>query len=129
MEFNEPLQEFRNQWIPHITDSGLQRLLDLLENRSPFLIHGSFTKVLPMGCLATHIAWHHPHTTHLMHEAGICWLTRIAHLNPATSLLVTTWDEIGQTDAILCSGLIKAILAEIARRKALQFSPTEPELV
>jgi len=27
-----------------------------------FLIHGSFSRAMPIGCLATHIAWHHPAT-------------------------------------------------------------------
>src|SRR4051812_39936374 len=56
------LNEFRSAWLPNITDQGLSRLADLLEKASPLLIHGSFTRVVPQGCLATHIAWYHPQT-------------------------------------------------------------------
>ena len=58
----ECLGELRSAWLPHITEAGLDRLVDLLEKSSPLLIHGCFTRAMPMGCLATHIAWHHPRT-------------------------------------------------------------------
>ena len=61
----ECLQEFRTTWLPHITDCGLDHLIDLLERDSPYLIHGSFARAVPQGCLATHIAWRHPQTEHL----------------------------------------------------------------
>src|SRR5205807_9489025 len=56
----ECLNELRTVWLPHLCDSGLARLLDLLEKGSPFLISGCFTGAVPMGCLASHAAWHHP---------------------------------------------------------------------
>ena len=58
----ECTRELKTSWLPNITDVGLDRLIDLLEKGSPLLIHGSFTRSVPMGCLATHIAWHHPRT-------------------------------------------------------------------
>src|SRR5712692_11560727 len=79
----ESLHEFRSAWLPNITDEGLQHLADLLGKASPLLIHGSFTRAVPQGCLATHIAWNHPRTTHLTQEAGISWLHHVAGLNPA----------------------------------------------
>jgi hypothetical protein len=88
----ECLHEFRSQWLPNITEEGLNHLVDLLEKASPLLIHGSFTRALPQGCLATHIAWNHPCTTHLTQEAGITWLHRVAGLNPATSHVIREWD-------------------------------------
>ena len=63
--------ELRSSWLPNITDAGLDRLIDLLEKASPLLIHGCFTRSVPMGCLATHAAWNHPRTAHLNQEAGI----------------------------------------------------------
>ena len=81
----ESVRELRALWLPNITDSGLDRLIDLLEKGSPLLVHGCFTRALPMGCLATHAAWHHPRTAHLTVDAGINWLHRVAGLNPATS--------------------------------------------
>ena len=88
----ECTREFKNSWLPNITDVGVDRLIDLLEKGSPLLIHGSFTRSVPMGCLATHAAWHHPRTAHLTIDAGINWLHRVAGLNPATSNVIRDWD-------------------------------------
>src|SRR5437588_4159429 len=88
----ESVCELRALWLPNITDSGLDRLIELLETGSPLLVHGCFTRATPMGCLATHAAWHHPKTAHLTQDAGVMWLTRVAGLNPATSLVIREWD-------------------------------------
>jgi len=87
------LHELRSSWFPNITDSALDRIIELLEEGSPYLIYGSFTRVPPMGCLATQVAWHHPETAHLMLDAGIRWLHGVASLNPATSLVLREWDR------------------------------------
>jgi hypothetical protein len=86
------LRELQTKWFPNLTDEALDRLIDMLESGSPLLIHGCFTKATPMGCLATHAAWHHPRTAHLTSDAGIFWLTRVAGLNPATSHVIREWD-------------------------------------
>jgi len=112
----ECLRELRESWFPHTTDSGLARLIGLLEEGSPLLIAGCFTKSTPMGCLATHVAWNHPHTRHLTNDAGILWLTRVAGLNPATSALIREWDARGPSDWELCSDLLAELRAESARR-------------
>jgi len=91
----ESVRELQASWLPNMTDSALDRLIDLLEKGSPLLIHGSFTRAIPMGCLATQIAWNHPRTSHLNLDAGICWLNRVAGLNPATSHVVREWDKAG----------------------------------
>jgi hypothetical protein len=91
----ECVRELNTSWLPNLTDEGLDRLIDLLEKGSPLLIHGSFTRVVPMGCLATHAAWHHPRTCHLTLDAGITWLNRVAGLNPATSHVIREWDRCG----------------------------------
>jgi hypothetical protein len=88
----ETVRELRFSWLPNVTDAGLDRLIDLLEKNSPLLIHGCFTKAVPMGCLATHIAWNHPNTAHLTVDAGISWMNRVAGLNPATSRVIREWD-------------------------------------
>jgi hypothetical protein len=92
----ECVRELRSSWLPNITDAALDRLVDLLEKDSPLLIHGCFTRALPMGCLATHVAWNHPRTAHLTVDAGINWLHRVARLNPATSLVIREWDARSQ---------------------------------
>src|SRR5438874_3838129 len=92
----ECVRELRDAWLPNMTDAGLDRLIDLLDKRSPLLVHGCFTKALPMGCLATHAAWHHPRTAHLTVEAGINWLHLVAGLNPATSKVIREWDTAGR---------------------------------
>ncbi|HEV3235494.1 MAG TPA: hypothetical protein VGZ25_00800 [Gemmataceae bacterium] len=94
----ESVQELKTSWLPHITDSGLNRLIDLLEKGSPLLIHGCFTRAVPMGCLASHIAWNHPRTRHQTQEAGITWLHHVAGLNPATSRILRDWDRRGIND-------------------------------
>jgi hypothetical protein len=91
----ECLRELHSAWLPNVTDQGLDRLIDLLEQGSPLLIHGSFTRAVPMGCLATQVAWNHPRTAHLTLDAGITWLHRVACLNPATSHVIREWDACG----------------------------------
>ena len=48
----ECVHELRAFWLPNMTDAGLDRLIDLMEKGSPMLVHGCFTKTVPMGCLA-----------------------------------------------------------------------------
>ena len=108
----ECLRELQTSWMPNITDGGLNRLIDLLESGSPMLIHGSFTRAVPMGCLATQIAWHHPRTQKMTLDAGICWLNHVAGLNPATSLVIREWDR-----AADCDFEIRAELATAFRRE------------
>jgi hypothetical protein len=111
--------------MPHLTDSGLDRLIELLEKNSPLLVHGCFTRTVPMGCLATHAAWHHPETCHLTMEAGINWLTRVAGLNPATSRVIRDWDgHAGDLD--LRAGLLEEFRQERQRRQAPVAEPAEP---
>src|SRR5262245_40667247 len=85
MQLLSCLDELRSAWLPQVTDAGLDRVIELLESNSPLLIHGAFTRAVPMGCLATQFAWHHPRTTGYNQEAGVMWLSRVAGLNPATS--------------------------------------------
>jgi hypothetical protein len=114
----ECLGELRNAWLPNITDAGLDRLIDLLEKGSPLLIHGCFTRAVPMGCLASHVAWNHPQTAHLTQDAGITWLHRIAGLNPATSYLLREWDRRGVRDLELRAELLHLFRGEREARRA-----------
>jgi hypothetical protein len=104
--------ELRNSWLPNLSDAGLSRLITLLEQGSPLLIHGCFTRALPMGCLATHAAWHHPRTCHLTLDAGITWLHHVAGLNPATSHVLHEWDRRGAHDLELRGDLLAAFRKE-----------------
>ncbi len=113
----ECLHELNAAWLPNITDHGLNRLIDLLEKGSPLLIHGSFTRAVPMGCLATQVAWNHPRTAHLTLDAGICWLSRVAGLNPATSLVIREWDRCGSADFEVRSNLLEVFKEEQSRRR------------
>jgi len=108
----ECLGELRSAWLPNITDAGLDRLIDLLEKGSPLLIHGCFTRAVPMGCLATQVAWNHPQTAHLTLDAGITWLHRVAGLNPATSQVLREWDRRGVRDLDLRADLLTLFRAE-----------------
>jgi hypothetical protein len=126
---NDAVNEFRTSWLPHVTDAGLRRLIDLLERVNPLLIHGAFTGAMPMGCLATHIAWNHPATRHCDEDAGILWLSRVARLNPATSAVILAWDCGGRDDFGLRTALLAACLEESARREASpRIEETEEEL-
>lgn len=72
-----------------------------------------------MGCLATHVAWHHPRTQHLTLDAGITWLHHVAGLNPATSQVLREWDRRGVHDLELRGELLMALKKERrARRRA-----------
>jgi len=110
-------QELQSIWLPNITDAGLQRLSELLEKGSPLLVHGCFTRTIPMGCLATHIAWNHPQTCHLTLDAGITWLHRVAGLNPATSEVLRAWDVQGIHDLELRLVLLREIRIEQENRQ------------
>jgi hypothetical protein len=101
-----------------MTDAGLDRLTELLEKGSPLLIHGCFTRAVPMGCLATHVAWHHPRTAHQTSDAGITWLYHVAGLNPATSHVLREWDRRGTRDLELRAALLTVLKAERAARQA-----------
>jgi hypothetical protein len=105
MPTTDPVAEFRAAWLPHVTDSGLARVTELLEK-------------VPMGCLASHIAWNHPQTCRFQFEAGIMWLARVAKLNPATSEVILAWDRYGTGDYELRAGLLEACREEVARREA-----------
>src|SRR5436309_2075679 len=113
----ESVRELRTAWLPNITDEGLDRLIDLLEKGSPLLIHGSFTRVVPMGCLATHVAWHHPCTRHLTLDAGILWLNRVAGLNPATSHVIREWDRSATSNWEVRAELLASFKDERRRRQ------------
>lgn len=112
----ECLNELRSAWLPHITNAGLDRLVELLRSNSPLLIHGCFTRAVPMGCLATHAAWHHPRTQHLTLDAGINWLHHVAGLNPATSHVLREWDRRGVHD-LQMRGELLALLQEEQQRR------------
>jgi hypothetical protein len=114
------LEELRTAWLPNLTDQGLERLLDLLEKGSPFLISGCFTRAIPMGCLASQAAWNHPTTCHLNVDAGITWLHTVAGLNPATSRVLREWDRRGASDLDLRSELIAEFRAEQGARRGRQ---------
>ena len=120
----ECTRELKTSWLPNITDVGLDRLIDLLEKGSPLLIHGSFTRSVPMGCLATHIAWHHPRTAKHTLDAGICWLNQIAGLNPATSHVIREWDRCAESDYEIRCDLIAAFKEERDRRSQLTTETT-----
>jgi hypothetical protein len=113
----ECVQELRSVWLPNMTDVGLDRLIDLLDKASPLLIHGSFSRAVPMGCLATHVAWNHPRTAHLTLEAGITWLNRVACLNPATSHVIREWDRRGVHDFEVRGELLAVFRGERDQRR------------
>ncbi len=117
--------ELRASWLPNITETGLERLLGLLQKSSPLLISGCFTRAVPMGCLASHIAWNHPQTAHLTVDAGITWLHHVAGLNPATSQVLREWDRRGAADLTLRADLIAALKTELLQRKASRPVPVE----
>jgi hypothetical protein len=113
----ECLRELRTAWLPNMTDCGLDRLIDLLEKGSPLLIHGSFSRAFPMGCLATHVAWNHPATAHLVVDAGICWLNRIAGLNPVSSHVIREWDQAMDSNWEVRAQLLEEIKNHRATRR------------
>lgn len=119
----ETIRELRSCWLPNMTDCGLDRLIDLLEKDSPLLVHGCFTRAIPMGCLATHVAWNHPRTCHLTVDAGINWLHRVAGLNPATSYVIRDWDNRSTQDWQLRAELLAILTQERTRRQQAECKP------
>jgi hypothetical protein len=110
------MRELRTSWLPNVTEKGLDHLIDLLEKGSPLLIHGSFTRAVPMGCLATQVAWNHPRTAHLTLDAGISWL-RMAGLNPATSYVIREWDACSSSNWEFRSELLEILKEHRQRRQ------------
>jgi hypothetical protein len=110
------LIELHNSWLPNITDAGLDRLIDLLEKGSPLLIHGSFAQTIPMGCLASHVAWNHPRTADLSNDAGIVWLNNVAHINPATSHVIRVWDSCSRCDYQVRTELLEVLKQHRTKR-------------
>ena len=125
---NTCIQELQNAWLPNISARGLDRLIHLLETGSPLLIHGSFTRSVPMGCLATHCGWHHPKTSHLTLEAGICWLSHVAHLNPATSHVIREWDRGSPWDLELRAEFLRVFREYRENMKKLEEQSSATEL-
>lgn len=113
------VRELQTHWFPNVTDSGLDRLIELLSGNNPMLIHGGFCRTMPMGCLATHAAWHHPCTEHICAEAGIMWLTRVAGLNPATSQVIREWDARAQDPWSIRADMLQVFEAERRSRQRL----------
>lgn len=118
MGLSSAVEEFRASWLPFATTAGLARVMRLLEQGSPLLIHGAFSRCASQGCLATHLAWHHPQTQPLHAEAGVVWLTKVARLNPATSAVLLEWDRSGLHNWQLREELIVACRRELDRRAA-----------
>ena len=117
MPATDPLTEFRTHWLPNVSDTGLSRLVSWLESQSPLLIRGAFVHAVPMGCLASHIAWNHPVTRNLDNaDAGVRWLTHVAGLNPATSAVILAWDRECPLDRELQADLLTACREEQLRR-------------
>jgi len=125
----EGVRELRTAWLPNITDQGLDRLIDLLEKSSPLLIHGSFTRAVPMGCLATQAGWNHPCTRHQTHDAGINWLTHVAGLNPGTSVIVREWDRCRENSFAIRAELLTHFKEERQRRAKKSAPARDRELV
>lgn len=122
---SDPIAEFQASWLPNISDAGLERLISLLDKASPLLVHGAFTRAMPQGCLASHIAWNHATTQNLDIEAGVVWLSKVAALNPATSSVIQAWDRDGTANFALRTALLSACLEEKNHRQA----SVEEELV
>lgn len=110
------VQELQTQWFPHMTDSGLDRIIELLEQASPLMLQGAFSRAVPMGCLATQAGWHHPRTTHLTSSAGITWLHAVVGLNPGLSAVIREWDAGGLQNLELRSEFLKLFREERGRR-------------
>jgi hypothetical protein len=126
----DSVRELQASWLPNVTEAGLDRLIELLEKASPMLIHGCFTRAVPMGCLATHVAWNHPRTAHLTLDAGISWLHRVAGLNPATSHVIREWDSQGSQNWEIRTELLSYFRAERDRRRGVKPAVSRlPELV
>jgi hypothetical protein len=113
-------RELKQAWLPNITNCGLEHVISLLEKGSPFLIHGSFTRAVPMGCLATQIGWNHPRTSKQTLDAGICWLNHVAGLNPATSHVIREWDRCADCDYEMRQDLLAMFRQEREDRQQME---------
>jgi hypothetical protein len=118
------VNELRTAWLPNVSDAGLERVIDLLEKGSPFLLSGRFTGAAAMGCLATHIGWHDTAVGHRTDDAGILWLTRVARLNPATSHVIREWDRHGPQEWTFRGELLTLLREEQSERTARHNAPS-----
>ena len=104
------VDEFRQQWLPNVTDSGLDHLRRLLDQHSPLLVRRNWISDFPPnsevsdfseGCLATHIAWFHPATAEMHTQAGYQWLNDVVGIKLETSHVLREWDGGSQVEAEL----------------------------
>ena len=62
-----------------------------------------------MGCLATHIAWHHPEHLQFPLDAGVYWLSQVAGLNPVSSHVIREWDQACEFDWLIRADLLEEL--------------------
>lgn len=125
----ECLNEFQQHWLPHLTDSGLNRLIELLEKDSPVLISGCFNRAGTMGCLATQAAWHDERTIHRHHDAGIYWLSHVVGISPSHSAVIREWDRRAPYEFGIRFDLLEELLKERERRQEPPKPVPVPECV
>ena len=113
---HECVRELEQSWLPNITDSGLERIIDLLRKDSPLLIHGCFTKAVPMG-----VAWRRTLpgiilSRNIARSMPAFIVSTTSHLNPATSLIIREWDARGRNNWDL-HGFDRSFDRELRQRK------------
>ena len=126
------VDEFRQQWLPNVTDGGLEHLRSLLDQHSPLLVRGNWISDFPpnsevsdfsKGCLATHIAWFHPETAQMHLEAGYQWLHEVVGIQSVASHVLREWDAGSKVEAEL------AYLVREEQQRRFQHSYCEQPVV
>ena len=125
------VEELRRSWLPNMTDSGLMRVIELLEKGSPILIQGDWCHGPVMGCLASHAAWHHPMTMRLGADAGGVWLAFIVGIDPRESQVLQSWDcsapHDWQTRAELCAIFREELESRMANGRGHESAERKPQ--
>ncbi len=119
--------EFRSLWLPQMSTSGLRKLIQLLQENSPGLVHGAFTDYQGGGCLATHAGWNHPATAGSGPSAGTEWLLLLKNAG-SLSRVICEWDMVRPYDTRYpeCRQHLLALLREeLAARKQAGVSQSD----
>ena len=105
------MRELYLDWLPNITDEGLERLIELLSTQSPQLLHGSFIDDDDGGCLAEHAGRHHDLCGDRKFP-GLAFAMLVTEAR--ASAVITEWDK---GDPRFAEELLRAFQNELVLRQ------------
>ena len=104
----EALDEFRDRWLPNMTDDGLSHLLGLLDEQSRLLVRNAWARnsgsaTDAFGCLATQVARHDSRIGQMHGDEGFRWLKEVVGIDVTYNIshVIYEWDKNSRVEAEL----------------------------